>query len=153
MNQTIFRLLIAKYNQLSFTHQYLFGYAYRGTIYCTTATADVLPFVCTLDLASHGGGYALRYRPNNEQKRLLQGFQTFALCSTEFFEAELEGFKYNRGELFEKMVTEHFGQEWKKDTVPFTKAGDIVVNGTHYQIKYEKATFTNEKTLQNLGAI
>ena len=48
------------------------------------------------------------------------------------------------------MVTEHFGQTWEKDNVPFTKDGDITVNGTAYQIKFQKATFCNEKSIANL---
>lgn len=55
--------------------------------------------------------------------------------------------KYNRGEIFEKMVTELNGQEWEKDNVPFTDDGDLTVDGIAYQIKFEKATFTSEKQL------
>jgi hypothetical protein len=66
------------------------------------------------------------------------------------FETLVEESKYNKGEIFEKLVTENFGQEWTKDNVPFTKGGDLTVNGIAYQIKFEKATFTNEKTLARL---
>ena len=59
--------------------------------------------------------------------------------------------KYNKGEIFEKLVTEQYGQEWEKDSVPFTKAGDIEINGIAYQIKYEAANFTTEKTLASLS--
>jgi hypothetical protein len=58
--------------------------------------------------------------------------------------------KYNKGEIFEKLVTEAYGQEWVKDNIPFTEAGDIEVDGHAYQIKYEKATFTNEKSLMKM---
>ena len=47
-------------------------------------------------------------------------------------------------------MTESFGQVWEKDNVPFTEDGDLTVNGIAYQIKFEKATFTNEKTLARL---
>ena len=40
---------------------------------------------------------------------------------------------------------------WEKDNVPFTKDGDLTVDGVAYQIKYQKATFCNEKSLANLG--
>ena len=75
-----------------------------------------------------------------------------ALCSVKYFNEVYSGCKYNRGEVFEKLVTEHFGQEWVKDNVPFTEAGDIEVNGKAYQIKYDRATFCNEKSLANLAA-
>jgi hypothetical protein len=45
------------------------------------------------------------------------------------------------------MVTEKCGQVWIKDNVPFTDGGDLTVNGIAYQLKFEKATFTNEKFL------
>ena len=48
------------------------------------------------------------------------------------------------------MVTEAYGQEWKKDNVPFTDDGDLTVDDVAYQIKYEKATFTNEKSLTKM---
>ena len=60
----------------------------------------------------------------------------------------VETTKYNKGEIFEKLITEYFGMKWEKDNVPFTEGGDIEINGKAFQIKYEKATFTNEKFLQ-----
>lgn len=152
MNNTMFRTLIRKYDHLSYTHNYMFGFADHGTVWCALATSDLLPFVCTLDHASRGQGCALRFKPTLGQKELLKTCETFAVCSETYFNDLFASTKYNRGEIFEKLVTEHFGQIWIKDHVPFTEAGDIEVNGTAYQIKYEKATFTNEKTLQNLGA-
>jgi hypothetical protein len=58
--------------------------------------------------------------------------------------------KYNKGEIFEKLITEMNGQTWTKDNADFWKDGDLTVNGKSFQIKYEKATFTNEKTLARL---
>ena len=48
------------------------------------------------------------------------------------------------------MVTEKFGQVWTKNSIPFTECGDININGIEYQIKYQGATFTNEKILNKL---
>ena len=50
------------------------------------------------------------------------------------------------------MMTEKAGQTWIKDSTPFTIDGDLTVDGTAYQIKFENATFTNEKTLARLEA-
>ena len=72
------------------------------------------------------------------------------LCSASFFDSMVADSKYNAGEIFEKMVTEYFGQVWVKDNIPFTEAGDIETDGVAYQIKYQKATFCNEKSLANL---
>ena len=36
------------------------------------------------------------------------------------------------------------------DSVRFDKGGDININGIEYQIKFENATFTNEKSLRKM---
>ena len=105
--------------------------------------------MCKLDKASRGAGYALRFCPNAQQKLFLMT-SAKVLCSAKFFNEQVANSKYNKGEIFEKLVTEHFGQVWEKDNVPFTEAGDIEVDGIAYQIKYQKATFCNEKSLANL---
>lgn len=150
MNTMIFEKLIKEYDRLAYTHNYIFGYTDRGTVYAAIAKSDVLPFVCTLDRASRGCGMALRFKPTKSQKELLKSYEMFPLCSEQYFNDILNESKYNKGEIFEKLVTEYFGQKWTKDNVPFTKSGDIVINKVHYQIKYEKATFINEKTLAHL---
>ena len=146
-NTTILKNLIDGYNELAYTHKYIFGFEDRGVVYMATATSDILPFVCTLDKASRGCGYALRFKPNKAQKEILKGYDLQVVCSKAMFDEIVNGSKYNRGEIFEKLVTEKFGQVWEKDNVPFTMAGDIEVDGIAYQIKFEKATFINEKGL------
>ena len=64
---------------------------------------------------------------------------------------QVENSKYNKGEIFEKFITEYFGQKWEKDNIPFTEAGDIEINGVAYQIKYELASFCSETTLARLS--
>lgn len=151
-NTTIFNKMINDYNRLSFTHEYIFGFADRGTIYAVHAKSDILPSVCCLDASSRNGGCSLRFKPTKAQKEFLKTFSVKAVCSEKYFEEVAKNSKYNRGEIFEKMVTEMAGQKWEKDNVPFTKGGDIEINGIAYQIKFNKATFVNEKTLENLGA-
>lgn len=152
-NVTIFNKLVNGYNELAYTHEYMFGFEDRGTVYCAIANARVLTLVCTLDKASRGAGFALRFKPNKAQKELLKTFELIPVCSVLYFNQLVATTRYNKGEIFEKLVTELFGQVWEKDNVPFTKAGDIEVDGIAYQIKFEKATFTNEKTLKKLQAV
>ena len=141
--------LINAYNAAAFTHNYIWGFAYKGMVYMAVTTSDVMPYVCKVDKASRGAGYSLRFCPTADQKlTLMPGAKV--LCSKKYFEEVYAASKYNRGEIFEKLVTEHFGQVWTKDNVPFTEAGDITVDGVAYQIKYQKATFCNEKSLANL---
>lgn len=149
MITNLFKMLIDRYNSVAFTHHYIWGFEYKKVIYMATTTAESMSLVCKLDKASRGCGYALRFCPNTQQKLYLLPFAK-PLCSASYFNDAVESCKYNRGEVFEKLVTEYFGQVWVKDHVPFTKAGDVEVDGTAYQIKFEKATFCNEKSIANL---
>ena len=148
-NTALYLNMIDRYNALAYTHDYIFGFHFAGNIYMAYADRSMLPAILALDKASRGQGYALRFKPNKDVKVALMPKATL-LCSKDFFDSELENSKYNKGELFEKMVTEHYGQKWHKDNVPFTDAGDLDVDDMSYQIKFEKATFTNEKILMKL---
>jgi hypothetical protein len=122
-----------------------------GMVYASTILGadNMLPYVMKLDKASRGQGYSLRFKPDKAQKALLLADGSVTpICSEEFFETCVKESKYNRGEVFEKMVTEQmFGQVWEKDNVPYTDGGDVEDAGIAYQIKFEKATFTNEKSM------
>lgn len=148
MNTALLYNFIARYNALSFTHNYIFGFTFKGNVYMTFGTKDILPFILKIDKASRGAGYSLRYKPTNAQKILLLENSTL-ICSVDYFNDLKENSRYNFGEIFEKMIHEKFGKDWKKDSVPFTKGGDIEINGKTYQIKFEKATFASERTLEN----
>ena len=149
---TMFNYLVNEYNRLAYTHNYIFGFEYKGVVYAVTTDNAILPYILKLDKASRGAGYSLRFKPTKAQKALLCT-KAEVVCSIEYFNEVVSNSKYNRGEIFEKMVTEIiFGQEWNKDNVPFTEGGDVEENGVAYQVKFEKATFTNEKTLARLSA-
>ena len=148
-NTALFATMINRYNEVAFTHNYIWGFTYKHNVYMAITTSEVMPLVCKLDKASRGAGYALRFCPTTDQKLVLMPSATL-LCSEKFFNEQVAESKYNNGEIFEKMVTEYFGQVWVKDNVPFTEAGDIETDGVAYLIKYQKATFCNEKSLANL---
>lgn len=151
-NPTIFNQLIKSYNEFSFTHNYVFGFEYKGNIYYTFEKSEILPYILCLDSASRGAGYSLRYKPTNEQKILLLQ-NAKVLCSADFFKNEVNKSIYNAGEIFEKLFTELNNQQWEKDKIPFYEAGDIEINGIAYQIKFNKATFTSEKQIARLRAM
>lgn len=151
MNMNLFKQLIAVYNRNAYTHRYIFGFTYKGNVYAVKATAEVLPYILKLDKASRGAGEALRFKPTNEQKILLLSMGADLICSKAFFENTYSGCKYNRGEVFEKLVTEKAGQEWKKDNVSFTVGPDLATKEGDFQIKFEKATFLNEKQAAGLN--
>lgn len=139
------------YHGHAFTDKYIMVYTYKGMVYMTVCDSHLVDAVTCLDKASRGQGYSLRFKPNHEQKRLLMSHNCTVICSVDFFNGLVMESRYNRGEIAEKLVTEYYGQTWVKDNIPFTDAGDIEVNGIAYQIKFEKATFTNEKAIANLS--
>lgn len=153
MNTALFYSIINIYNTLAFTHNYIYGFHFQGTVYMVHATAEIMPYILKLDTASRGAGHSLRFCPTNAQKAFLLSLGAVAICSSDFFKETVRNSKYNNGEIFEKLVTEYFGQTWEKDSVPFTDDGDLTVNGVAYQIKFEKATFTNEKTLTKMMSV
>ena len=132
------------YNKTAYAHLYIMGFRFKGVIYFVIVKAQMLDHLTKLDKASRGAGYSLRFKPDRTQKNLLMTCEPIALCSEEFFDELCEMSQYNRGEIFEKLITEYFGQTWVKDNVPYTVDGDITVDGIKYQIKFEKATFINE---------
>lgn len=149
-NRIAHKTLVDFYNEKSFTHNYIFGFTYKGNVYAVKTTSEALAYITKVDKASRGAGLALRFKPNTSIKLMLMDMGAKAICSTEMFEEVLKSDRYNRGEVFEKMVTEMSGQTWTKDNVPFTDDGDLTVNGVAYQIKYEKATFINEAQMMRM---
>lgn len=147
------RTLVNGYKDFAFTDQYIYGFVYKKVVYVAFADDSILDFISVIGKASskRGGGYKLRFRPTKVQKEfLMNSKECFPLCSEKYFEEIVAESKYNRGSIFEMLVTNYYGQEWQPDSVPFTVAGDLVVNGVAYQIKFQEATYTSEKTLANL---
>ena len=158
-NITLFKSMIDGYNAIAYTHNYTFGFEYKKMIYMSFQTKEVLPYVCTLDKSPEkNAGMSIRFKPTIEQKLMLLA-NAQPLCSAQYFDelcnekymnAKGKMIKYNRGEVFEKLITEYFGQVWEKDKTPFSEAPDVVGDGVPYQVKFEKATFAHEKGLKSL---
>lgn len=149
--------LINEYNKLAFTHSYIFGYAYNGMVYAARVmdARNLLPFLTYVDRASSKNGrtHSLKYRPNNKQWIMLcaQAEEVKTICTVEYLENLKANSRKNRGQLFEELVAQAFGGELEiKTNLKFTKSGDMILNNVSYQVKYTKATFTDERTLMNL---
>ena len=83
--------------------------------------------------------------PAGEKDRMIASGSARELCSVD----ELTVSKYNRGENFERVITETLTETvWVKDSIPFYRQGDIQLNGEEIQIKFDAAELTNEKTLK-----
>lgn len=142
-----------EYNARNAAHTYALGFTLKGRVFATIVNAETCAQVVKLDRASRGAGQSLRFKPNTGDKLdLFSAGKVIELCSADVFKALVAESKYNKGEIFEKLVTEYFGQTWVKDNVPFTEAGDINVDGIEIQIKFEGATFCTEKQILRLRA-
>lgn len=150
-NIALFQKMMSQYHEMSYTSNYILGFVWKHNVYFYICTKETVNLVSCLDKASRGAGFMVRFKPNVAQKEYLLTKGAILLCSEKYFNENVELSKYNKGEIFEKLMTEYFGQEWKKDHIPFTEAGDLSVNGVTYQIKFERATLASEKTLNRLS--
>lgn len=138
--------MLITYERYSAAHKYILGFTYKKQVYMLIV--DKLdPSMVYTTTASRNQGTALRYRLRREQKMALL-HKAVCLGSTDILVAD----KYNKGELFEKIVTERYNQQWCKDSTPFYMDGDLTVDGIKYQIKFEYASLCTSKTLAKLVA-
>lgn len=128
------------YRAIAGAHTYILGFEYKKELYMVTRK-QVGQFL-SYEQASRGQGMGLRLRMKVADRKRLAN-KGICLGSID----RLTETAYNKGENFERLVHEYYGQVWEKDTRPFTECGDICVNGVEIQIKFDGATFTNEKTL------
>ena len=151
MNATLISLL-ARYNSIAFTHLYILGFIYKGNVYAVWTVG--LTFGIKLDRASskNGGGYSIRFNPTREEKEaMIASGQAVLICSEQYFNDLHATSKYNKGEDFERIITERAGQKWFKDTVPFWAGADLTTTEGAYSIKFQKATICTEATLIKQG--
>lgn len=137
--------MIKTYRKYSVADSYILGFIVDKMLYMLEV-AEIAPRFLNVEEASRNQGENLRLRLRKAHKASLMKKQPICLGSADCLNAE----KYNKGEIFEKLVTEYFGQVWKKDTVPFYKDGDITVNGKKIQIKLDSATLMNTKQIKNI---
>lgn len=55
--------------------------------------------------------------------------------------------KGNKGDSWEKWVSEHYGIEWTKSQTIYTQDGDITVAGEKLQVKWENGTLAKVSTI------
>lgn len=158
MNENIKAYLIGEYNRLAYTHHYVFGYIESGMVYGAVIDngTDILPFITRIDRASskNGGTLSLKYNPNKAMLAIIKARATkiVPIMTEDLLETLNAETKHNRGQIFEEKVAEIFkASRPEKMNAKFTDCGDIIMNGVHYQVKYLKATFTDERTIHKFG--
>lgn len=147
----VFDKMVNYYNETSYTHDYVFGFNYKGTVYACFGDATMLKDICKLDKASskNGGGYSLRFQPNMRiREYLMRVCEVVDLCSYDDFKALYASNKYNWGENFELAMANKYNMDWHKDNVKYTDGPDMVINGKPVQLKYYKATMITENMVE-----
>lgn len=139
------RTMIKHYRNNSAADSYILGFTLEKKLYMVEV-AEIMPRFLSVEQASRNQGENLRFRPKLKLKKQLMKKNPVCLGSADLLIAD----KYNKGEIFEKLVTEFFGQTWEKDNIPFWVQGDIQINGREVQIKLENATLMNTKQIAKL---
>ena len=141
----MFNTMFANYVATSAAMAYIVGFALNGRAYMVTVRELVQAWVhMDRESTSHGGAYKLRMALNNRIQVALIENGAIEIGDA----ATILATRKNKGEAFEKFVTEYFGQTWVKDSVPYYMDGDLTVNGVKYQIKWENASLTNEGVIR-----
>lgn len=146
--------MINKYEQYSVADKYIIGFEFKKAVYMVEMN-KINNELLTVEVASRncGDNLRLRVRKNNKIEMLEKAIEICKaedLIDTIGHETKGKMKFWNRGEMFEKAVTEYYGQNWEKDTVPFWEDGDLNVKGEKIQIKYDSATLTSTKQLTKL---
>lgn len=137
--------MIRNYRKFSAADGYILGFPYKGEVYMVTVE-EIMPRFLTVEVASRNQGDNLRLRLRKAHIESFMKKNPTRLCSI----CDLDDDKWNKGEMFEKYVTEYFGQEWEKDTIGFDIQGDIRLDEKEIQIKFNNATLVNSKRIKRL---
>ena len=142
-NEVIKKMLQDGYNKVAFTDKYIMGWTLRHMVYFTICDRELVDWVTCVDKASRGAGYALRFKPTTDQKYMLMANGAEVLCSERFFEDMLKEtyvnqkgkeVNYNRGEIFEKLITEKLSKDWDYDRLGYIERALLLMGA--YEIDY-----------------
>lgn len=137
--------LLNAYNATTAAAAYILGFILNGKVYEIILKA-IPEWLIAMDResTSHGGMKKLRIRMNKIARHRLLNMGAAYIGTVE----EVLASRKNKGEAFEKWITESIGQKWKKDSTPYYIDGDITIGDIKYQIKFESASLANEKTIE-----
>lgn len=136
--------MIKTYKQYVIANLFIIGFIVDNNVYAVEFK-NIPPRFLKQEKASskNGGGYSLRLRiPTDEKMKMLNKATYIGTKDI------LKNQKYNKGDMFEKAITELNGQRWEKDNTPFWKASDLKIGKTEIQIKLDTATICTESNLK-----
>lgn len=139
------------YNIHVLTDLYIKGFSYNGWIYAYK-DRGLSDEKCESERNSDGGKAVLKYKPTTAKKRsLVKSGRCLKICCVKKFEYLVKNSKYNRGDIFEKLILELFGKVWYKDNVPFFAGYDLSDGMCNYSIKYFGGRYCTESTIDMLN--
>lgn len=148
--------MIRYYRKFSAAERYILGFVENHIVYMVEVD-EIMPRFLTVEQASRNQGENLRLRIRKAHKAELMKHNAIALGKDTDLVDSIGHLNnkgkmayWNKGEMFEKMVTEYFGQIWEKDTVGFWVQGDINLNGVEVQIKLADATLMDTNKMHKL---
>ena len=145
--------MVTLYNTLTAADGYIVGFILNHLLYFVRFDGHLPAEILKFDRASskRGGMAKVRVRLGSEIRKALVASGRAVLMGSETL--LLTADKYNKGERFERIITETLTTEkWVKDSIPFNVAGDIELDGQQIQIKFDDAELTNEKILKRIAA-
>lgn len=142
--------MIKNYRKFSAASAYIIGFFYHHNLYVVFVN-EIAPRFQRVERASskNGGGLKLQLRLTNKDKEYLikHGAE---LLGDETIITEHAVYK-NKGVAFECYISEKNNIPYRgKDSVPFYIDGDLTINNTSYQIKFDGAQIVEERTLVRL---
>lgn len=139
------------YNIHVLTDLYIKGFSFNGWIYAYK-DRGLSDEKCECESSSDGGKAVLKYKPTAAKKRaLIKAGRCLKICCVAKFEYLVKNSKYNRGDIFEKLILELFGQMWYKDNVPFFAGYDLSDGLRNYSIKFFGGRYCAESTIDMLN--
>lgn len=136
--------LLRAYEKTTAATRTVFGFEYEKRVYMAILDAIPTQWVrLAKESNKRDGENKLRLEVNKTEKAKL--LRKAVMVGTLEIINTIKG---NKGDSWEKWVTEHYKQVWKKSSTPYYKDGDITVCGEKLQIKWENATLANESTIR-----
>lgn len=138
------------HDRFSAADGYILGFPHEGKVFGVNLNKIPRRFIrVQKECSACGGGYGLYVKINS--KKAIRELLPKAIQYGTVEELIDPAGKWNKGVMFEKMVWEHYGMEFRgKDRVPFYESGDITIDGKEIQVKYAYARMCYDRTLTKL---
>jgi hypothetical protein len=147
-----YRAELVKHWETAYTHHYIMAVEWQGNVEAYLIELDLNGLhIMFSDKPTYSKGQTvIKYRHNKAKRDYLiaNATDSFILCTVDELKTKCrvkinrkgEQYTENCGECFEWQMAERFGiKQNEKANLSYREGGDLVINGIHYQVKYERA--------------